>query len=214
MFFVSIVSAQVSFETKVSKKKLGVNERLRVDFVMNKDGDNFKSPDFANFTVVGGPNQSISTSWLNGKKSFNKTYSYFLAPKKRGAFTIGQATIEIEGQTYKTSPVEITVTAAVDIPKDPNDPTYIADQNIHLVAEVSKTNPYINEAITVVYKLYISPNIGIDGSREIDSPKYNNFWSQDVEVKGQKVLNGTYKGEEYRYNNFKRTVLYPQKQES
>ena len=208
---VSISFAQVTFETKVSKKKLGVNERLRVDFVMNKDGDNFNSPSFENFTVVGGPNQSISTSWVNGQRSFNKTYSYFLAPKKKGSFTIGQATIEIEGQTFKTSPVQITVTTAVDIPKDPNDPSYIADQNIHLVAEVSNTNPYINEAITIVYKLYVSPTIRIEGSREIDSPKYNNFWSQRIEAKGQRFERGTYKGEDYDYIIVNQVVLYPQK---
>ena len=36
--------AQVKFEAKVSKKKLGINERLRVDFEMNEDGDNFAPP--------------------------------------------------------------------------------------------------------------------------------------------------------------------------
>ena len=51
--------AQVKFEVKVSKNKLGINERLRVDFEMNKDGDNFNPPSFTNFTVVGGPNHSL-----------------------------------------------------------------------------------------------------------------------------------------------------------
>jgi len=207
----SIASAQISFVAKPSKTQLGVNERLRVDFVMNKDGDNFKEPSFENFTVVGGPNQSISTSWVNGKRSYSKTYSYFLAPKKRGTFKIDQATIEIEGETYKTNPITINVTAAVDKPTNPNDPDYIADQNIHLVAEVSKTNPYLNEAITVVYKLYVSPNTGVDNWREIDNPRYNDFWSQNIDVKGLKIQNGTYKGEEYRYVVLRKTVLYPQK---
>ena len=207
----SIAYAQVSFVAKPSKTKLGVNERLRVDFVMNKDGDNFSSPSFENFTVVGGPNQSISTSWVNGKRSYSKTYSYFLSPKKRGTFQIGQATIEIDGEIYKTNPVTITVTAAVDIPKDPDDPSYIADQNIHLVAEVSKTNPYLNEAITVVYKLYVSPDTGVDNWREIDSPRYNDFWSQNIDSRGVKILNGKYKGEDYRYIVLRKTVLYPQK---
>ena len=207
----SITFAQVSFVAKPSKTKLGVNERLRVDFVMNKDGDNFNEPSFENFTVVGGPNQSISTSWVNGKRSYSKTYSYFLAPKKRGSFKIDQATIEIEGETYKTNPITITVTTAVDKPKNPNDPDYIADQNIHLVAEISKTNPYLNEAITVVYKLYVSPNTGVDNWREIDNPRYNDFWSQNIDVKGLKIQNGTYKGEEYRYVVLRKTVLYPQK---
>lgn len=211
MLSTGIAYSQIKFEVKVSKNKLGINERLRVDFEMNKDGDNFNPPDFANFTVIGGPNQSVSNSWLNGKRSFSKTYSYFLSPKKRGTFVINQATIQIDGQTYKTSPVRITVTAAVDKPKNPNDPNYIASENIHLVAEVSKTNPYLNEAITVVYKLYVSPNTGVSNWREIDVPRYNDFWSQNIDIKGLKVQNGTYKGEDYRFVILRRTVLYPQK---
>ncbi len=207
----SMASAQIKFEAKVSKQKLGVNERLRVDFEMNQDGDNFNPPDFSNFTVIGGPNQSVSNSWINGVRSFSKTYSYFLAPKGRGNFTLAQATINIGGETYKTTPVKIEVTAAVDIPKDPNNPDYIASENIHLVAEVSKTNPYLNEAITVVYKLYVSPNIAVDNWNEIDSPRYNDFWSQNIDTQGQKVQNGTFKGEEYRFLVLRKTVLYPQK---
>jgi hypothetical protein len=207
----TFASAQVRFDAKVSKNKLGVNERLRVDFEMNQDGDNFVPPDFAGFTVVGGPNQSVSNSWINGRRSYKKTYTYFLAPKKRGEFTISQASININGETYKTTPIKIQVTGAVEIPKDPNDPKYLASENIHLVAEISKTNPYLNEAITVVYKLYVSPKIAVDNWNELDTPRYNDFWSQNINTQGQKVQNGTYNGEDYRFLVLRKTVLYPQK---
>ncbi|MBG6131576.1 hypothetical protein IWQ47_003105 [Aquimarina sp. EL_43] len=203
--------AQVRFEAKVSKKKLGVNERLRVDFEMNKDGDNFTPPSFSGFTVVGGPNQSISNSWVNGKRSYAKTFSYFLEPTRRGQFTIKQATIEIDGQTYKTLPIRVEVTGAVDKPKDGNDTDFVASENLHLIAEVSKSNPYLNEAITVVYKLYVSPRISVSNWRELDSPKYSDFWSQAIDMKQLKIENGEYKGEPYRYVVLRKTVLYPQK---
>lgn len=206
-----MLSAQVKFEAKVSKQRLGVNERLRIDFEMNQDGDNFNPPDFSNFTVVGGPNQSVSNSWINGVRSYKKVYSYFLAPKSKGNFTISQASIVIAGETYKTTPISIEVTTAIEVPKDPNDPSYIASENIHLVAEVSKTNPYLNEAITIVYKLYVSPNIAVDNWNETSSPRYNDFWSQNINTQGQKVENGTYKGEAYRFLVLRKTVLYPQK---
>ena len=67
--------AQVQFESKVSKTTLGLNERLRVDFTMNFDGDNFMPPVFEGFRVIAGPSQQVSQSWVNGKSSFNKTYS-------------------------------------------------------------------------------------------------------------------------------------------
>ncbi|MBP93564.1 MAG: BatD protein, partial [Flavobacteriaceae bacterium] len=207
----TIASAQITFEAKVSKKKLGINERLRVDFEMNKDGDNFNPPDFSNFTVVGGPNQAVSNSWINGKRSYSKTYSYFLAPKRQGTFTINQAVIEIDGEIYKTTPISVVVTSAVEAPKDGNNADYIASENIHLVAEISDDKPFLNEAITVVYKLYVSPDTGVSNWREIDNPKYSDFWSQNIDIRQLKVQNGTYKGEDYRYVILRKTVLYPQK---
>lgn len=203
--------AQVQFEAKVSKPSLGINERLRVDFTMNADGDNFTPPSFEGFRVVAGPSQQVSQSWVNGRSSFNKTYSYFLLPVQRGQLTIRQASIEINGQVYKTTPIRVNVTAAVEQPRDPNDVQISADDALHLVAEVSNENPYLNEPITVVYKLYFNYNIGITNFRELDKPKYNDFWSQNIEIKQLQVEEGRFKGEKYRYVILKKTVLYPQK---
>lgn len=203
--------AQIKFEAKVSKTKLGINERLRIDFEMNKDGDNFVPPSFADFTVVGGPNTSVSNSYANGKRYFSKTYSYFLSPKKQGSFAIKQATIEIDGQTYKTFPVTVKVTKAIDKPKNPNDPAYIASENVHLVAEVSKGNPYLNEAITVVYKLYVALDTGVSGWRDKEVPKFGDFWNQNIEVKAYNPGRAKFKGEDYQYVVLKKYVLYPQK---
>lgn len=204
-------AAGVTFEMKLSKPKLGLNERLRVDFTMNKDGDNFNPPDFAGFKVLMGPSQSISSSWVNGVRSYSKSYSYTLAPTAKGKLRINQATIIIGGKTYKSLPEDIEVTAAVDKPSDQMTADDIADENLHLVAEVSKSNPYMNEAITVVYKLYVSPSISVSNYQPLDNPKYNNFWSQDIKVTSLNAKNGTFKGKPYRYVILKRVVLYPQK---
>ncbi|WP_297791823.1 BatD family protein [uncultured Eudoraea sp.] len=201
----------ITFEVELSKSKLGINERLRVDFVMNKDGDNFMPPDFEGFRVLMGPSQSISSSWINGVRSYSKTYSYTLAPTARGKFTIKQATITIDGRVYKSLSKTVEVTAAVDKPNDQMSVSEIADDNLHLVAEVSKTSPYLNEAISVVYKLYVSPSINVSNFRPLDNPKYNNFWSQDMPFTRYDVQNGTYEGKAYRFVVLKRVVLYPQK---
>ena len=204
--------AQVQFEAKVSKNTLGLNERLRIDFTMNADGDNFSPPSFEGFRIIAGPSQQVSQSWVNGRSSFNKSYSYFLLPTQKGALTIKQAAVEINGQIYKTNPIKINVTAAVPQPRDPNDePQISADDAIHLVAEISKGNPYVNEPITVVYKLYFSYNIGITNWRELNKPKYNDFWSQNIDIKQLVAEEGKYNGEKYRCVVLRKTVLYPQK---
>ncbi|WBU90495.1 BatD family protein [Cellulophaga omnivescoria] len=213
-FTLSSVAAQeekVTFSVKLSKEKLGLNERLKVEFTTNKQGDNFVAPNFNGFTVLMGPATSISRSWNNGKRKFSLSYSYILQPTTKGSITIEPAKITIDDQEYKSDAKTITVTDAVVNPNAPPSPSDIAQENLHLVAEISKPNPYLNEAITVVYKMYVSPSIEVSGFQAVDNPKYNNFWSQDIPVKRYTTKEDTYKGEEYRSVILKRVVLYPQK---
>ncbi|OXA94974.1 BatD family protein [Flavobacterium hercynium] len=203
--------AQVQFEAKVSKNTLGLNERLRIDFTMNVDGDNFDQPAFEGFRVVAGPSQQVSQSWINGRSSFQKIYSYILQPAQKGNLTIKQAAIEYNGQVYKTSPIKIVVTNAVAQERDPNDrPQGTGSETLNLVAEISKTTPYLNEPITVVYKLYFN-NIGVTGFKELAKPKYNDFWNQNIDIKQLAVEEGTYQGQRCYFVVLKKTILYPQK---
>ena len=202
---------QISFVAEVSKNSLGINENLRVDFKMNQDGDNFNAPNFDGFRVVGGPNQSVSNMWVNGERTFSKVYSYYLTPIKKGKLSIGQATIEINNKIYKTIPVKVTVSGSASITKNPDDPSYIVNENLHLVAEVSKVNPYLNEGFSVVYKLFFSPQINVTNVGEIDSPKYSDFWSHNIKIPRLQIERGTYKGESYNFVIWKKIVLYPQK---
>ena len=214
VLFAFASQAQVTFQTKVSRKKLGINERVRVDFVMNADGDDFNPPSFEGFRVVGGPNQSISNSYINRKRTYSKTYSYFLSPLKQGTLRIGAASITVSGTTYTTGDVTLQITSAVQTPSDGTgtNPEVIASQNVHLVAEISNTTPYLNERTTIVYKLYVSNNVSITSQwREINSPRYADFWSKNIDTQKLNLFEGKYQGEDYRYVILKTTVLYPQK---
>ncbi|MFO7673125.1 MAG: BatD family protein [Lutibacter sp.] len=212
MFASQLILAQVEFKTSVSKTNLGLNQRFRIEFSVDKQGaDNFKPPSFADFKVVGGPSSSVSQSWINGKASYSQTYIYILEPKREGEFIIESATIEYDNEIVKSNAIKLTVSKAVEIPKDPNNPDYVAQQNIHLVAEVSNLNPYVGEGIYVVYKLFVSPNISVNDWRVSESPQYNGFWNQDIEVTDIDVQNGKYNGEDYRFLVLKRAVLIPQR---
>jgi len=211
LFFLNISFSQVKFEAEVSKTKLGVNENLRVDFKMNKDGDNFNPPSFNGFRVVGGPNQSVSNSWINGVRTFSKTYSYFLRPETKGNYTIGQASIEIDGDIYKTLPVKVQVTEAVESSLSPGSPSSVVDDDIELSIEISKSNPYLNEPISVEFKLLFNPKINVTNLGEIDNPEFKNFWSQNIKIPRLEIKSTSYKGQRYNYVTWKKALLIPQK---
>lgn len=201
---------EVKFEAKVNRSTLGLNEKLQVSFAINQDGDNFSPPSFDGFRIVGGPFQSTNFSWVNGVKSFNRSYSYILQPLKKGNLVIGAANIEYDDELYKTQPIKVLVTDAIEMPKNPNSPDYKAGEGIHLVAEVSKGNPYLNEPITVVYKLYFDPRFTVQNVREVENPKYNGFWSQHIDIAKLEAVPGTYNGKDYAMVVWRKVLLYPQ----
>jgi len=208
-----LLFAQIAFKTSVSKSKLGLNQRLKIEFSINKQGsDNFTPPNFTNFKIVGGPSQSVNQSWINGKVSYALSYVYIIQPKNVGTYTIQPATVEYKGEVVKSNTVQVNVTDSVKIAKDPNDPMYAAQEGIHLVAEISNTKPFIGEGIYVVYKLFVDENISVHDWRTSENPQYNGFWNQDINVGSIKVKKGTYNGDNtYRYIVLKRAILIPQK---
>lgn len=213
LFFMiaTMANAQISFEAEVSKKTLGINENLRVEFKLNREGDNFIQPSFEGFRIVGIPRQSVSNSYYNGKRSILRTFSFDLAPLKKGTLTIGQAQIEVEGNVYKTSPVQVVVTEAVEKPTDADNQTALIEDGVHIVAEVSKTNPYLNEAVSLTYKLYVSHDVNITQNfRYLDRPNFKGFWNQEVEERNNQVYEGKYKGRDYRYIILEKVLLFPQ----
>lgn len=195
----SLYAQNIEFKADVSKNTLGANERLRIEFTMNKNGDNFTPPSFQDFVVIMGPSQSVSESWFNGVRSFSKTYIYILQPKAKGKFTIGQASIDIDGRTYKTAPIAITVTDDV------------ARESFFLLAEVSKPNPYLNEAVSVTYRLYVGSNVALNDLQWVTDPKFPNFLSKEIEMPNYEIGECSYQGRNYRCIVVKKVVLYPQK---
>ena len=212
LFSLAITAQEAALTAKVSKNKLGINQRLKIEFSINKQGgDNFSPPKFANFKVVGGPSQSVSQSWINGTVSFSQSYTYIIQPKIKGELVLGKASINIAGKTIESKPIKIIVVDAVAIPKDPNDPNYVAQQNIHLVAEISKSRPYVGEGIYVEYRLYVSENISVYDTSVTEAPQYNGFWNQNIKINDFPVKMGKYNGENYRYIVLQKALLVPTK---
>lgn len=213
MVFLQTSYAQINFTAKASKTKLGVNERLKVTYTIDKQGaDNFTPPSFNHFKVIAGPFRSSNFSMINGKTSYEQALIYTLQPKEKGKFTIAPATITYNGKIIKSNPLKITVTKAVKKPNDPNDVSNLAKDNIHLVAEISKSNPYVGESIFVVYKLYVDMTNGyITNEIQSKPPTFDGFWNQNIEIKNLTEQKGTYNGKPMSYYVIRKDVLIPQR---
>lgn len=235
--FTSIATwAQFQLKTQVSSQFIGINQVIEVRFAMNDDGDDFKRPSFENFDILGGPNPSIRYVSINGRNSMEKSFSFFVQPKKKGNLVIGSASATFEGKQYKSQQVTIKVGDAVQEQprqqqrrRDPFAAFFEEEedfynrqrqqqqlpknmgQGIHLVAKVSKTSAYVNEPLTIEYGLYVSDQAGFNTMAVKNMPKYENFWNHMIEQKQQNVTRATLNGKSYRYLALQKAVLLPQK---
>ena len=104
---------QVSFEASTDAKQIVENGYFQLTFTLNNaQGANFKAPSFRNFDVLSGPSRSMSTTIINGNATRKVAYNYSLQPKKIGKYTIGPASIVVNGKTLKSNAVKIDVVKA------------------------------------------------------------------------------------------------------
>jgi hypothetical protein len=97
-----------SFEVKISTDTILYGNYLEVRFVAQNLKGTFEPPKFADFDVVGGPNQSTSMSIVNGHTTQTASFSYFIKPRNTGLLHIEPA-YYVNGpeNNYETQPIEI-----------------------------------------------------------------------------------------------------------
>ena len=222
LFFMSLsVVAQVKFEAQTDRDMYGLNERIPLVFSINNEGDNFQPPKFPGFKAEGpfiNKGNQTSITIINGKMTQKREIStqviYYLTPSKKGTFTIGSASIEYDGTIYKSQPIKITVTDPIQMPSYPGQnpreqQNYDFGEGIHLVGELSSKNPYVNEPVTVVYKLYFPYNSSVSNFRNFQAPKYEDFWSQYFDIKQLRAEKGKFNGKDYSMVVLRKVTLYP-----
>ncbi|MGE5806357.1 MAG: BatD family protein [Ignavibacteria bacterium] len=215
--FQSILLSQ-SFVSSVSSNTVSPDEQFEATFSFSgRDVNrikNFYPPDFNNFLVISGPNQSTSMQIINGAVSSKVSYSYYLQPKNIGKYTIGSASIVYDDRTYKTNPLTIEVKAGTSKPdKKGNNQEVNADMeikdNLFILAAVDKNKAYVGEQVTVTYKLYTRLNIASQMSVS-KLPSYQGFWAEELETSSNILFTTeVYNGKQYRVGVLKKAALFP-----
>jgi hypothetical protein len=209
-----------SFSASVSSPTVGLNGQLEVSFTFkgasNLNGlRNFKAPDMSKFGVLSGPNQSQSMQIINNTVSASLTLSYYLLAKEIGTQTIGPASVELGGKTYKTQPLKITVVKGVAQAQkkgQSGQADAVTSQNIgenlFIRAVADKQNVQKGEQVTVTYKLYTRLNIAAPQVAKL--PQYQGFWSEEIDM--PKIINMTQEtlnGKRYNVAVLKKAALFP-----
>jgi hypothetical protein len=226
LFISSWAVAQTpTFVAQVSKNKVAVGETFQVAFTLNGSGNNLVYPNFNDFNIYSGPNQSQSVSMVNGNVSQSTTISLFIAAKKEGKYTIGAASVMSSNQKLETKPIVIEVVkgnpqpsnAAAQGGQQQNQTTEknqytseISNDDLFVRTYLSKTKCFLGEQLTLTQKVY--SRVDLRGFQNVKFPPYNGFWSQQenntqqINLK-QENVNGVI----YNVADYSKVYLFPQR---
>lgn len=220
----SLFAQEVIFKASAPKGVVK-NEQFRLTYTLNKEGKDIRLPsDMDGFEILFGPSvsSSYSTQIINGKSTSQSSfsYTYILSAPEEGSYTIGPASITVDGSNYKSNSVSINVlppdkkednaqsgqssssssSSAGDIKKD--------DAFIRTV--VSKSNMYEQEAFMVTFKLYTTLNVVDFG--KIEFPEFEGFLMEELDVEpNQQLQLEHYNGKNYYTAILRKNLLFPQR---
>ena len=222
---VNVFASDVEFKAAAPAQVI-VGKPFQLTYSVNQRAKDLRAPEFKDFDYVAGPytSQSSSTSFVNGKRtsSFTLTYTYTLMPNKEGSFTIPPATIKVDGDSYTSNGVRITVLPPDNVSatksntsnhtkSTPREADNATAENIFMRTLVSKTRVHEQEAILLSYKLYFA---GVDVAQLTNNtriPEFKGFLKQDLELGEIQTELEHYNGRNYQTAVLYRTLLFPQR---
>ena len=209
-----------------------VGERFNVVFIV--DGEHAPS-EFSwapsdDFTLVWGPQKGTSTSMsmVNGKttRSSQTSYTYILQAKKTGTYTLAPAKATVKGDQISSKAVQINVveggsgnqsqsqqggSSQGQAQQQGSRSNASADTGeLFMRLYLSKHDAMVGEPITATLKIYQRANL--TGFEDAKFPKFNGFWSQEVETPQSIEFQREQVGDKmYNAAVLRRWVLIPQK---
>lgn len=224
---------EVVFKAQAPKQVV-VGRPFQLTFSVNQRSRDLRAPEFTDFDVLSGPytSTSSSTSFVNGHRtsSFEQTYTYMLMAQKAGSFTIAPASIKVDGETYQSNGVRITVLPEDEQPSNSSQGgqaeaagqtasransnsgqgSNVSSENIFVRTVASKTRVHEQEALLVTYKLYFANVDVAQLTNNTKLPEFTGFLKQDLEQGEIQTQLEHYNGRNYQTAVLYRTVLYPQ----
>ena len=205
----SVLTHAQILKVSTDKNPAIVGEQILIQYNIDAEAENFKSPEFQGLQVLSGPNPSKQSSYtfINGSSESNttSTYSFYLRAIKEGNYNIPPAQITVDGKEISSKSYTIKVVKGRD--KDQKQKKSLT-KNLFINVNLSKKNITVGEQIMVTYKLYTRVDLQ---NTEISSlPALNGFWAKDLESSSRfkrDILDGV----AYNVATIKKTVLTAQK---
>lgn len=215
-----LVAQEITLTASIDRNPVGLYDQFTYTLEIKGASSGYSEPqlpDFSDFRVMGGPNVSTSVQIVNGAYSANKIYNVILLPHKIGDFTFPAVAVSFKGKTYQSNPIQVTVipqsasSAQGGADAAPGDAVQAAPDELILRAIPSRRSVYVNDQVTVVYKLYFRNSV--QGLDYLKLPETVGFWVEEYEIPQTNipVTQETVNGVRYNVAEIKKMALFPTK---
>ncbi len=226
-----IMDAAVSFTAQAPRQVVEGN-KFNVTFVLqNAEGQGFTAPELTWARKLYGPAMSTSytSSWINGKSSSSSSVEYNMIYKaeKPGKYTVGPASVTVNGTRMTTRPITIEVISGgraeaeerrqeqqhrsqvqFDDPLTQDASRGVGAKDLFVRIEMSKPRVYEQQAVVCTIKLYT--RYQISRFMVTKQPSFDGFLIEEIEQQPSLNRDEVVNGQNYKVAVLKRCILYPQ----
>jgi hypothetical protein len=192
-------SQDVSFSALVDRTEVGLDDEITLTISVSGQVKSIPQPELPSLEgfTVHSAGRSQNFTYSGGKIASSVTFNYILVPRKAGKFTIGPAEMVLDGKTYKTDPIDVTVSAGEEPESAPTPSEKKSAQkkamegkDLFIETVVDKKKAYVNEQVTLTFRFY--QGVRLFNNPEYVPPSLTGFWTEDLPPRKQyyKVVNG------------------------
>lgn len=202
----------VNVEATVSDSQVYTGERVTLKLEVTSNGSkNVSRPDMP---IVDGlrnissfPSTSTSYSMVNGVSTMSYSYSWQLEAMEEGIHEIAPVSVVINGETYQTNPVSITV---LNEQSRPGQEEVDSRPDVFLKMEVSDTNPVRGQQIIAELVIYFKNDMDLSSYQVSQGWVTEGFWQEDLnEHHSARAENVLLEGVRYRRAVLRKHALFP-----
>lgn len=226
----ALAQAEARVRAEVDAPRVGLEDQLQLSVVIEGDEDVTGLPvlpALKGLRVAGGPMSSQQFSFVNGRSSQSRTFTWVLQPLAVGKAEVPPVRVPLASGEKSTAPLEVEVVAGAVKPRarprardpfedDPFAPFFgrerrrpAADPKLYVEVSASRRKLRVGEPLVLTYWVYTQVDLTDLGFKE--APQFPGFWARDLEqpkgnLRAERV---TVEGEEYQRAAIVQKLLFP-----
>lgn len=197
------------FEAIAEPRDIAAGGRFELSFrLRNAEGVNFRRPSIpSGLRLASGPSTEQSMGFVNGRMFSQTSWRFEVEAQKAGTYTIGAATVTVNGQTLSSAPLTIKVREARPSAGSAAVGARNGDQ-VFVVADLEPKTLYVGQQTTWRVRIYTL--VGLEAVDLIELPDFKGFYAKEKRRFDTRLEYENLGGKRYATKILYEQALFPQ----